>query len=199
MEGPKPWETHPEIWPTKAKFFSWVRGALRRYLWGKNPVKITFKKSQLTPPPKEYTGRARSGAICSLTGEWFPNSQLEVDHKDDGWQSMKDWDDLLPFVFHLCCGEENLQLVSKEAHKIKSYADRMGISFEEAIIEKQVIAFKKLKADVQKETLIKECPFNPEGLNLNKASDRIEAYRRHLLQGGNDVNRSPKGNTNRRK
>lgn len=194
---PSPWLVYPDVWPTKAKFFTWMRGALRRYLWGKNPIKISFKKGQLTPPPGNYTGKARSGAACALTGGWYPNSKLEVDHVD-GDMPLNEWDDLEEFILH-CVWPSKLQLVEKEAHKIKSYAERMGITFEEAIVEKQVIAFKKLKAGVQKEILIQECIFNPEGLNLNKASDRAEAYRRHLLQGGNDVNRSPKGNPNSRK
>jgi hypothetical protein len=35
--------------------------------------------------------------------------------------------------------------VSREAHKVKSYAERKGISFEDALLEKQVIAIEKLK------------------------------------------------------
>ena len=45
--------------------------------------------------------------------------------------------------------EEDLQLVSKEAHAVKSYADKQGITFEEALLEKKVIAFKKLSVTEQ--------------------------------------------------
>lgn len=198
MEGPELWKIAPDIWPTKAKFFAWLRGNLRRALWEKYPIKIQFKNEQCESPPEGYKGKARSGAECVLTGEWTGKSRLQVDHVV-GNVPLSEWEHFVPFVLHLLCTKDNMQLVEKEAHKIKSYAERMGITFEEAIVEKQVIAFKKLKAGVQKEILIQECIFNPEGLNLNKASDRAEAYRRHLLQGGNDVNRSPKGNPNSRK
>ena len=42
---------------------------------------------------------------------------------------------------------DDLQLVSKEAHKIKSYADKQGISFEEAKVEKEVIEIIKQKKE----------------------------------------------------
>jgi hypothetical protein len=40
-----------------------------------------------------------------------------------------------------------MQVVSKEAHKVKSYAERMGMSFEEALLEKRVIATLKDKRE----------------------------------------------------
>ena len=125
---------------------------------------------------------------------------MQVDHKE-GHVSLRDWDDLPNFILHLVGSEErfaDFQLVEKEAHKIKSYAERMGISFEEAMLEKEVIAFKKLKANVQKEILINECSFNPDGLNLNKALDRAEAYRRHLMQEAKDADGSTETNPNSR-
>lgn len=48
---------------------------------------------------------------------------------------------------HLIPEEGSLQLVSKEAHKIKSYSERMGISFEEAFWTKTAIDLIKTKID----------------------------------------------------
>lgn len=134
----KLWELYPDIWPTKASFFTFLRGSLRRALWEKYPVKLQFKNEQCKPPPVGYTGRAKSGANCSLTGIWEGKSKLEVDHIK-GNVSLQEWDDVLPFIQHLCASKDNLQLVTKEAHKIKSYADRHGITFEEASIIKEAI------------------------------------------------------------
>ena len=47
---------------------------------------------------------------------------------------------------------EDLQLVSKEAHKIKPYAEKQGISFEEAKAEKTAIDL--IKKGVDKQFLI---------------------------------------------
>lgn len=144
----EPWELYPDIWKTKSAFFTWLRGGLRRAIWEKYPPKIQFKTKGCSPPPPDYEGRAKSGANCALTGEWTPKSYLEVDHIK-GHVAFTDWDDVLDFIKHLCSDSSNFQLVNKENHKIKSYAERKGISFEEALIEKKAIAIIKNKADKQ--------------------------------------------------
>ncbi len=134
----KPWEEYPHIWKTEAAFWSYIRGALRRGLWEKSPIKLDFKNKACTPPPKGYTGRAKSGSYCALTNEWTGKSKTEVDHKK-GHMRLLSWEDVLDFVLHLVPPPDSLQLVDKEAHKIKSYAERTGMSFEEALIEKKAI------------------------------------------------------------
>ena len=139
----EPWEEYPDIWSTKAKFFSYLRGNLRRAVWNRWPGKIRLKSQQCSPPPEGMVTRARTGTECALTGEWQGKSRLEVDHIE-GNVSLNDWEDVVPFIQHLCAPMDNLQLVSKEAHKIKSYAEKHGLSFEEAAVKKEFIKFKKL-------------------------------------------------------
>ena len=176
-----PWEEFPSVWPTKASFFSWLRGCLRRAVWEKYPPKIIFKKSKLTKPPEGYTGRAKSGAKCALTGVWTGNSALQVDHVV-GECSLRDWSDVLPFVQHLCTPISNMQLVEKEAHKIKTYAERNNLSFEEAILEKEVIQFKKLKSTEQISfltDLVKQGILSSVGKNQD---ERVEQYRQYVKE-----------------
>ena len=143
----EPWEEFPEIWPTKAKFFSWFRGCLRGGVWNKYPPKLMYKKSLCqVPSPEWYKGRAKAGGVCALTGEWDVQSKMEVDHIH-GNASLNDWSDVLLFIQHLCATKDNMQVVGKEAHKVKSYAERMGMSFEDAQLEKQVIATLKDKRE----------------------------------------------------
>jgi len=71
---------YPSVWKTRAAFFSWLRGGLRRAVWEKYPPKLMFKNAQCLPPPEGYTGKAKSGKPCALTGEWTGKSKLEVDH-----------------------------------------------------------------------------------------------------------------------
>ena len=132
------WELYPHIWKTKAALFTYIRGGLRRAMWEKYPIKFEFKKEQLTKPPLGYTGKARSGTECALTNVWTGNSKLEVDHIE-GNASCNDWGDILPFVQHLLTTKDNMQLVDKEAHKIKSYADKHKLSFEDATVVKRAI------------------------------------------------------------
>ena len=140
----EPWEEAPHIWPTKASFFNFLRGNLRRAVWEKWPLKIEFKNEVCKPPPEDYTGRAKSGTYCALSGVWTGKSAAEIDHVL-GHVSLQDWEDVLPFIQHLCASKENMQYVSAEAHKIKSYAERKGISFEEAALLKIVIDLEKKK------------------------------------------------------
>lgn len=144
---------HPDLFPTEAKVWAYIRGCMRRGFWEKSPMKHRFKSSKTTPPPKDYTGRGRKGADCSLTGEWTMTSQLEVDHKD-GHKPLRSEEHILPYLIHLLASNnEELQLASKEAHKIKSYSERMDISYEEAAIRKKIIAFKKLSLPQMKREL----------------------------------------------
>ena len=46
-----------------------------------------------------------------------------------------------------------MQLVCVECHKVKTHADRLGVSFEEAKIKKEVIRFSKLPESEQVATL----------------------------------------------
>lgn len=142
----EPWIEAPHLWKTKAAFFAFLRGALRRAVWEKWPLKFEFKNGICEPPPPGYTGRAKTGSYCALTGKWVGKSAAEIDHIH-GHVSLQDWDDVLPFIQHLCASKENMQYVDKEAHKIKSYAERMGISFEEALAIKEAIHLCKTKQD----------------------------------------------------
>lgn len=142
----KPWEEYPEIWATEAQWWSFLRGALRRGMWERSQIKLMFKNENCTKPPEGYVGRAKSGAICALSGEWTGKSKLEVDHCE-GNVSLLSWDDVLPFILHMVPKKGTIQLVDKEMHKIKSYAERMGISFEQARAEKQAIEIIKTKKD----------------------------------------------------
>lgn len=148
MNSKEPWVEYPEIWKTKSAFFAWLRGGLRRAVWERYPPKIKFKNENCTKPPEWYQGKAKSGTECALTGEWVAKSYLEVDHIE-GHVSLKDWNDLTNFIQHLCTNSDNMQLVSKEAHKTKSYSERKGVSFEEAALEKKVIRIIKDKKDKQ--------------------------------------------------
>ena len=144
----KPWEEYPELWKTEAEWWTYLRGSLRRGLWEKSPIKLSFKNANCSPPPEGYTGRAKSGAECALSGQWTGKSKLEVDHSE-GHMSLLCWEDVLPFILHLVPPKGSLQLVDKEMHKVKSYSERMGMSFVDALYEKQAIAICKAKQDKQ--------------------------------------------------
>lgn len=138
------------VWKTESSYYTWLRGSIRRAMWSKNPVKLEFiKQNRIKIPNPNPKGKVKEvwGGVCALTGNIYPIGDMEVDHKQ-GNHSLKTLDDLVPFIKGIVMITlDDLQLVSKEAHKIKSYAEKQGISFEEAKIEKEVIELIKQKKD----------------------------------------------------
>lgn len=144
----QPWEKYPNVWKTESDYWSYIRGNFRR-IWSRYPVKLEFKKNNSYLPPSDYKGRAKKMGTCALCGETnIPISKLEVDHKDQVG-SFNSRETAFDWFWELLCEEENMQLVHKDCHKIKSYADKMKISFNEAMMEKEVIKICKMKVDVQ--------------------------------------------------
>ena len=60
------------------------------------------------------------------------------------------------WLFDLLCSTDNMQLLCKSCHKIKSYADRVGRTFEQAEHKKKIIAFKSLTEQEQIDTLLSQ-------------------------------------------
>lgn len=176
----KPWEEYPEFWKTEAAWWSYLRGALRRGIWEKSPIKLDFKNKACHAPPEGYSGRAKSGAICALTGEFVGKSKSEVDHIE-GHVSLTSWEDVLPFIIHLTPQKGALQLVDKEAHKIKSYSERMGMTYEEAVLEKKAIQWEKENKGVNVQRGLLES-LGVENAQSLKAKEIRKAYIDYLKE-----------------
>lgn len=158
-------------WKTKAEFFSKLRGDLRKTVWSHWPLKNSFKNEICKPPPPGYTGRAKSGAYCALSGEWVGKSAAQIDHIK-GNVSLRGWEDVATFVQHMCAPKSNMQYVSKEAHAIKSYAEQYGLTYEEAAATKQAIRITDAKEDVD---FLKDVGIIP-GSNQAKRRAQIVKY-----------------------
>lgn len=155
VEDKKLWEIYPHIWKTESAFMSWIRGGIRRSLWNRHPVKLEFIKQNRVkiknPNPKGKVDKVWGG-VCALTGETHVIANLEVDHQkgNHSLQTLKDVEQFISGIVNITL--EDLQFVSKEAHKIKSYAEKNGVSFEEAKAEKTAIEL--IKKGVDKQFLI---------------------------------------------
>lgn len=149
----EPWTEHKNIWPTEAKFMSWVRGGIRAGLWKKHPVKLEFLKKHTimmvnTNPRSMKRFPLVKGGRCALCGALHSMKDIEVDHLT-GNHSLRSMDDLRAFIEAMIMVRfEDLQLVCKSCHKIKSHAEKQGISFEEARQEKLAILLIKEKKEV---------------------------------------------------
>lgn len=144
-----PWG-EDRFWKTKSAWLSWIRGGIRRSLWNRHPCKLEFiKKHRIKIPNPAPRAKVKEvwGGQCAISGEILPLKMLEVDHKV-GNHSLRDVSDIQKFVEGICMvTEDDLQFVSKEMHRIKSYAEKMNISFDEAYAIKKAISICKDKQD----------------------------------------------------
>ena len=170
-----PWEEFPEIWNTKYKFMSWLRGGIRRGLWNRSPIKLEVIKRKRKRIISPKTGKEVWGGECYICGDDFVQSELQVDHVK-GEHTLKDIGDIQSFIEAMTClSLDDLDLVCKACHKNKSYAERYGITIEQAEKEKMVIEFGKLNTGEQNKCL-KTLLINPP----KTAKARKDAYREYL-------------------
>lgn len=153
----EPWNT-PEgkkVWKTEAEYFQWIRGQLRR-IWSDYPIRKQWKSGELRPvtakerSEKKYHPSTKNVGQCVMCKEWMAGSKLECDHIHPS-NGCKGWEDLSGFL-HYCSATlpDEFQLICKPCHRVKTYAERMGITFEEASIQKRIITLMKDKKKIDK-------------------------------------------------
>lgn len=191
MSRINPWEHKlaPKVnWKTKSNYFVWLRGQLRR-IWADNPLRKEWKKQQLRPVTKEeksakkFHTSTKNVGQCYLCKKWFAGSKLECDHVQES-NGCYDFETAEQFLWH--CGADdpsNWALACKPCHKIKSYADKQGISFEDAKVEKEVIALTK-KSIADQKKLLSFHGFQEEDMSNN---DKRRDCFRELIRGGYDL------------
>ena len=173
MNNTLPWEEYPHIWKTQAAFMSFVRGGIRRGLWEKNPIKLQFIKNNRKRVPLGRKTEANPeglvwGCQCSICNGDFKQSECQVDHKD-GNNSLKSMEDVRNFIESMILIiDSDLSFVCKPCHKIKTHAERKGISFNQARVEKEAIRFQKLDKKVQLQFLKKHDFKDSETSNSKK-------------------------------
>jgi len=139
-----PWEVEGNPWGTQPKFFSWLRGQLRR-AWSKYPVRIVYLQSRRfkIPNPKKRGRKEIWGATCERCCKTFPLGNIEVDHKQTAGK-LTEREHIQEFVERLVfIGEDDMQLLCKGCHGIKTYADRYGVTLAQAKKRKAEIARQK--------------------------------------------------------
>jgi hypothetical protein len=176
----EPWEQCPDVWETKAMFFQWMRGQMRR-AWSRHPVKVSYMHAhrERVPLGRVTTKNPKGlvwGCRCEHCHQLFKQTQCEVDHIEAAG-SFKGWEDFEAWMVKLMhINWDSIRIVCKECHRIISYAERMHITFEEAKLEKEVIAFTKTKLHQQVSvmTLI--------GSDATNAKQRRAAYKKYLQE-----------------
>ena len=134
-----------------------VRGAIRA-AWMKHPSKIAYILKKSYPDLNPNT-RTKWLIDCEMCEETFKLDDIEVDHIIGEHQFLSIADIVSYTMKILGANHEELQILCKECHGIKTYAEREGVSLEYAAIEKQVLYYLNVKnysVTEQKEILLEE-------------------------------------------
>lgn len=126
---------------TESQYLSWVRSSLRsRWLrWPPRAKCIEMARRPYKGPNKLQKYEVQ----CAICKGWFKQKEIEVDHWPHDAGSILSVDDIGPFVGRLYCETDNLRAVCKPCHKIHTYSQSEGITFEEARFAKQVLEITK--------------------------------------------------------
>jgi|TARA_A100001391_G_scaffold33224_1_gene17963 hypothetical protein len=160
---------------SEKKLCSQIRSAIRQ-VWMKHDTKLA-KIYKQTKPDMDDSTRTKWLIECECCGKDTKLSDIECDHKL-GEHSLKTLEDVLPFAESILRVEyKDLQLVCTDCHSTITYAERYGMSFEDAKKEKGVIAKLKQSVTKQKQEL-KKAGFKDK--DISNADKRREAYRKLL-------------------
>jgi hypothetical protein len=174
-----PWVEHSKIWKTESAFMSWVRGGIRSGLWKKHPVKLEFLKQNTELMVNTNTRSMKrfpmvAAARCVICKELHSKSIIEVDHKI-GNSSLRSMDDVRSFIESMIMVSfDDLQLVCKSCHKIKTHAEKKGITFKQAKVEKLAIEVCKGSTDAV-QAFLRERGYTPAGNAAKRRLQVIEA------------------------
>lgn len=147
---------NPDIWKSESSYFSYLRGCIR-LAWMRNPVKLKFLAKAKKQIPNPNFGKPRNtketvfGATCEICSGDYPMKEVEVDHISGGNYSLRSVADIQGFFESVCIvSESDLRIVCKKCHGCLTYAAKMGISFDEARVIKEIIDLQKEGKDTGK-------------------------------------------------
>ena len=173
----KPWEELPQVWKTESAFWTYCKGVIRKG-WNFHPIKLEYiKRNRVMIPNPNPKGSKKEvwGGKCEICGNTFKAGDMHVDHKSDETAKLVKQEDIQScFEKLMLVVFDDLRWICKGCHLTHSVAQKQGMTFDGAKEYQKEIAFKKLSAQKQKETLLKYY----EQSTIGKVeSKRVEQYR----------------------
>ena len=155
-----------------------LRSAIRKE-WMRNPAKLAVLHEAMVPDMNPDT-RTKWLFKCAITGNLFKASEVEVDHIKGEHSLIKAEDFLEYYDKILRTPKSMLQVLSKEAHAIKTYMERYNVTWEEAVSRKKLIAKINQKSGDQKREL-SALGFSP--VEISNAEKRESIYQKLFEEG----------------
>lgn len=131
----------------EAKIIGVVRSAIRS-AWLKSDTKLAYLYMNTIPDMDDST-RTKWLWKCEICGELFQLKDINVDHKwgNHPFTKLEDFPNYFKNI--LMVGFDDLQILCKNDHDIKTLGESMGVSFE-------IASYHKIAIDLQKKKLDKE-------------------------------------------
>lgn len=176
-----PWLWNIKQWDTKSKYFTWLRGQFRG-VWSRKWVpKNEYLKTHCFDHPLvddngvpiliksgKNAGKQKTQKYfnCEVTGELTKKTEGEVDHIEPA-KGCNSAIEACIFLFRLLTPPSNMRLISKVSHQIITHMERTGMTWDEAVLDKELIARMKQKVYLQQQEL-SEAGFTKEQISNNK-------------------------------
>ena len=123
-----PCTMYPE-WTT-ARYWGFIRSALRQAFNRYPPKYESIKEAAITMQDGHYKTGPKKGQpkmvkryTCAACGSLFLQKEVQVDHII-GAGSLKDYHDLPGFTRRLFCSKDNLQVLCKPCHHVKTQEEK---------------------------------------------------------------------------
>lgn len=184
-------QNNSEVYPSHEKYVEALRACIRK-AWQFHPMKRLYKEGKAkrikNPRPNPRRGfEFVKGYTCEICGRDFVEKDIEVDHKvgHNKFTHIDDFNSYANRILHVApedlqilCAYPDTDVRSRErhsCHKVKSYAESSGLTFEEALIIKRVISIEKAGDGKVQAALIK--------FGLDKTTlPKTQAARKTLLR-----------------
>lgn len=130
--------------PREKHVVSVVRSAIRQ-AWMKSDVKLAYLYSKTIPDMDDST-RTKWLVPCEICGKMFKLTDVQIDHKlgNHSFTKVTDFENYFNNI--LMVGFDDLQILCEDDHLSKTLSEKLGISFQEAVLEREVIKVCKMKA-----------------------------------------------------
>lgn len=148
-----------------------------RQTWMMHPIRL-LKVELARIPDLDPKTRTKWLFECEHCRQKFKEADIQVDHIK-GEHSLVNIDELVSFARSILDVKlDDLQIMCKECHETKTYAERYDLSWEDAVIEKKVILWIKMNSvTIQKKLLLS---YGFELSAVSNGDKRRDAYRAHL-------------------
>lgn len=130
-----------------------------RFAWGKSAFKLKFLQDRAIKVKNENTRSMKRYPVvtkykCEICGGMFGSSQLEIDHivSENTLKDLEHAEDFMKNIFftsvdglQILCKDKKRKVKGKYVverfgcHSVKTFSERYNVSFEEALLSKQII------------------------------------------------------------